>query len=135
MIAKPLTPKLSVASQMTTTDVQEAANQGFTVIINNRPDNEETGQPLASEIEAFALKLGIQYIHQPVVGSNITTNDIATFAKLIEDTPGKLLAHCRTGTRCTMLWALSQKGKQSADDILARAKTAGYELEKLRDRL
>lgn len=130
-----LTKALHVTSQITLEDVQKAAEQGFTTIINNRPDGEESGQLTASEVEAVARKLGINYIHQPVVGGNITSDDVATFSQLIDDQAGKVLAHCRTGTRCTMLWALSQAGKQSADSLLATAKKAGYDLEQLRDRL
>lgn len=130
-----LTKALHVTSQITLQDVQKAAEQGFTTIINNRPDGEESGQLTASEVEAVARKLGINYIHQPVVGGNITSDDVATFSQLIDDQAGKVLAHCRTGTRCTMLWALSQAGKQSADSLLATAKKAGYDLEQLRDRL
>jgi uncharacterized protein (TIGR01244 family) len=69
------------------------------------------------------------------VGANITPADVETFGRLIEATPGKILAHCRTGTRCTMLWLLSQAGKQPADTLLARAREAGYDLEVLRPRL
>lgn len=130
-----LTKALHVTSQITLEDVQKAAEQGFTTIINNRPDGEEAGQLTASEVEAVARKLGINYIHQPVVGGNITPDDVTTFSQLIDDQTGKILAHCRTGTRCTMLWALSQAGKQPADELLATAKKAGYDLEQLRDRL
>ena len=135
MQAKQLTSELYVTSQITLEDVQTAAEQGFTSIINNRPDGEEADQLTASEVEAVAQQMGIRYIHQPVVGGNISADDVATFSRLINDQPGKVLAHCRTGTRCTMLWALSQAGKQSADSLLATAKKAGYDLEQLRDRL
>ncbi|MFZ5653882.1 MAG: TIGR01244 family sulfur transferase [Pseudomonadota bacterium] len=135
MIGKSLTPRLAVASQITPADVAEIAAAGYTAIINNRPDGEEPGQPTAAEVEAAARAAGLSYIHQPVVGANITPADVETFARLIEETPGKILAHCRTGTRCTMLWLLSQAGKQSADALLARAREAGYDLEALRPRL
>ncbi|MGB5147850.1 MAG: TIGR01244 family sulfur transferase [Porticoccaceae bacterium] len=135
MISKELTPRLHVASQITVADVKQAAAEGFAAIINNRPDGEEPGQPPAAEIEAAAKAAGLAYIHQPVVGTNITDADVATFGHLIEATPGKILAHCRTGTRCTMLWVLSQAGQQSADALLATARRAGYDLEPLRPRI
>jgi sulfide:quinone oxidoreductase len=135
MISKELTPRLHVAGQITVADVKQAAAEGFTAIINNRPDGEESGQPPAAEIEAAAKAAGLAYIHQPVVGSNITDADVATFGRLIEATPGKLLAHCRSGTRCTMLWVLSQAGTHTPDELLAAARRAGYDLEPLRSRL
>ncbi len=135
MIGKSLTPRLAVASQITPAEVAQIAAAGYTAIINNRPDGEEPGQPTAAEVEAAAGPAGLSYIHQPVVGTNITPADVETFGRLIEETPGKILAHCRTGTRCTMLWLLSQSGKQSADALLAKARAAGYDLEALRPRL
>jgi sulfide:quinone oxidoreductase len=135
VISKELTPRLHVASQITVADVKQAAAEGFAAIINNRPDGEEPGQPPAAEIEAAAKAAGLAYIHQPVVGSNITDADVATFGHLIEATPGKILAHCRTGTRCTMLWVLSQAGTETPDELLAAARRAGYDLEPLRSRL
>ncbi len=135
MITKQLTAKLHVAGQITADDVKQAAAQGFTAIINNRPDGEEPGQPLAAEIAAAAKAAGLAYVHQPVVGSNISDADVGTFARLVTETPGKILAHCRTGTRCTMLWMLSRAGTQPADELIATARAAGYDLEALRSRL
>ena len=135
MIGKTLTPKLAVASQITPDDVARIAAEGYTTILNNRPDGEEPGQPRAAEVEAAARAAGIAYIHQPVVGTNLTAADVETFGRLLEETPGRILAHCRTGTRCTMLWLLSQAGKQPADTLLATARQAGYDLEALRPRL
>lgn len=135
MISKQLTAKLHVAGQITADDVKQAAAEGFTAIINNRPDGEDSGQPPAAEIAAAAKAVGLAYVHQPVVGSNISDADVGTFARLVAETPGKILAHCRTGTRCTMLWVLSEAGTQSADALLATARTAGYDLEPLRARL
>ncbi|MGE3295809.1 MAG: TIGR01244 family sulfur transferase [Porticoccaceae bacterium] len=135
MISKQLTAKLHVAGQITVADLKQAAAEGFTTIINNRPDGEEPGQPPAAQIEAAARAAGLAYVHQPVVGTNITDTDVATFGRLIEATPGKILAHCRTGTRCTMLWVLSQAGTQTPDALLATARRAGYDLEPLRPRI
>lgn len=135
MIGKALTPRLAVAGQITPADVARIAAEGYTAILNNRPDGEEPGQPPAAEVEAAARAAGLAYIHQPVVGTNITAADVETFGRLLEETPGRILAHCRTGTRCTMLWLLSQSGKQPADALLATAREAGYDLEALRPRL
>ncbi len=135
MIGKPLTPALSVAGQITADDIAQIAADGYTVILNNRPDGEEPGQPTADEVATTARAAGLTYIHQPVVGTNITPADVAAFGQLLDAKPGKILAHCRTGTRCTMLWLLSQSGKQPADQLLATARRAGYDLEALRPRL
>ena len=54
-----LTPNLAVAPQISLEEVNDAAQQGFTRIINNRPDGEDVGQPTGAEIEAAAKALGV----------------------------------------------------------------------------
>ena len=70
-----------------------------------------------------------------MVGSNIAETDIDGFDAIVSlaDTP--VLAFCRTGTRCTTLWALSQAAEQDNQSILTTAGQAGYDLSKLADRL
>lgn len=135
MDSKQLTPKLHVASQITKDDVPTIAAQGFKVILNNRPDGEGEGQALAAEIEAAAKAHGLQYIYQPVVGTAITDQNAEDFGATIAANDGPIFAHCRTGTRCTILWMLSQAKSQGADELLATAAKAGYSLEQVRGRL
>jgi len=135
MDSKQLTPQLHVASQISKDDIPTIAAQGFKMILNNRPDGEGEGQPLAAEIEAEAKAHGIEYIYQPVVGTAITDENAENFGATIAANEGPIFAHCRTGTRCTILWMLSQAKDQSADELLATAAKAGYSLEQVRGRL
>ena len=50
------------------------------------------------------------------------------FGAALADRPGPVLAYCRSGTRSATLWALSQSGKRSAEEILGMAADAGYDL-------
>ena len=43
----------------------------------------------------------------------------------------KVLAYCASGTRSSILWALSSAGTLPTDEILAAAAAAGYELHHL----
>ena len=79
--------------------------------------------------------MGIAYLYQPVSSKEITTQEADRFILAVDQAQGKVLAHCRTGTRTATLWALSQRDKQNVDDILATAKQMGYDLEFLRSRL
>ncbi|HWW11077.1 MAG TPA: sulfur transferase domain-containing protein, partial [Brevundimonas sp.] len=65
---KPLSPHVSAASQLRPEDMSVFRAQGFASIINNRPDDEEVGQPSSAEIEAAALAAGLSYLHAPVRG-------------------------------------------------------------------
>jgi sulfide:quinone oxidoreductase len=58
MIApRALAPQLAVAGQVRVEDMAGIATR-YAMLINNRPDGEEPGQPLSAELEAAARKLG-----------------------------------------------------------------------------
>ena len=61
-----LTDRILVSPQISVEQVGEAKAQGVTLIINNRPDDEEPGQVNGAEIEAAAQAAGIAYLSVPV---------------------------------------------------------------------
>jgi sulfide:quinone oxidoreductase len=135
MAPKTLTDQLSVSPQLSPEDIDAAAARGVRLIINNRPDGEEAGQPSSAALAARADAAGIDYRHIPVVVGKIGDDDVAAFANALDDADGPVLAFCRTGTRAATLWALTQAGRQSADAILKTAADAGYDLSALRPKL
>lgn len=130
-----LTDSLFVAEQLQPEDMAELARAGFKMVINNRPDGEAEGQPTSAEMAAAAEAAGLEYAHQPVVGSNISGTDIDGFDAIVSLAETPILAFCRTGTRCTTLWALSQASELDNRTILETAAQAGYDLSGLVDRL
>ena len=121
-----------VAGQLMPEDIAEAAEQGVTMIVNNRPDGEQPGQPAGSEIEAAAQAAGIEYRHIPVQGG-LSPDQVQAMAEAIEATKGTMLAFCASGTRSTYLWALARaQGGEDAEAIVAKAAGAGYDLTPLR---
>ena len=132
---KKLTDDLSVSVQLSVEDVAAAKAAGFRTILNNRPDGESADQPDSSEIEAAATAAGLTYIHQPVISGQISDQNIDDFGRTLASAQGPVLAFCRTGTRCTCLWALSQAPQRELDDIADRAAGAGYDLSGMMSRL
>ncbi len=49
----------------------------------------------------------------------------------LEGSEGPVFCYCRSGTRSTTLWALSQAGKMPAGEIIAEAAAAGYDMSHL----
>ncbi|MEO7178269.1 MAG: TIGR01244 family sulfur transferase, partial [Allosphingosinicella sp.] len=82
--------------QLTVGDVDEAAGQGVRLIVNNRPDGEEPGQPSSAQIEAAARAAGLDYRHIPIAGG-FPPEQVEAMARSLEQ--GPVLAFCRTGTR------------------------------------
>lgn len=130
-----LTDDVSVAPQLTPEDVA-GISANFKSILCNRPDHEGgADQPLYADIERLAEAAGMTVEYQPVSSKEISDNDVDDFEDHIDSMPKPVLAYCRSGTRCTVLWALSQAGKQSADEILKTTTSAGYSLDLLRPRI
>ncbi|MGE0178193.1 MAG: TIGR01244 family sulfur transferase [Sphingomonas sp.] len=124
-----------VAGQIDTPDIAEAKALGVTRIVNNRPDDEEPGQPPSAVIEAAARAAGLDYRHIPVAGG-LSTDQIEAMAAAFDETPGYILAFCRSGTRSTYLWALARKAAgDDGAEIMRRATETGYDLSPLRDHL
>ena len=116
-----------VAGQIAPEDVADLAAAGVTIIVNNRPDGEEPGQPAGAEIEAAAKAAGIGYRYVPVAGG-FTAEGVNAMAEATE-APGRTLAFCKSGTRSALLWALA-RARQGDDpeELEAKASAAGYDL-------
>ena len=110
---RPLTPELCVAPQLPAEAMAEVARAGFASVINNRPDFEGgPDQPTSAAIEAAARAAGLEYRHLPVAPGYQSPEEAAAFAQLLRELPKPVLAFCRTGTRSTKLFVLSQQAPQ-----------------------
>jgi sulfide:quinone oxidoreductase len=126
-----LTENLSVSPQITAADIDGIAAQGFKTILCNRPDGEADDQPDYASLEAAAIDSGVNLIYQPVSPKMATSDNVVDFANTVNNADAPILAYCRTGTRCTILWALGESANGVAiEDIVATAAKAGYDLSK-----
>lgn len=130
-----LTPFISVSEQLTPADVAVAASEGFRTIINNRPDHESEDQPASAALAERCAELGIAYHDLPVVPGQVTDEQVDAFAGLLETSQGPVLAFCRTGTRSTTLWALSEARHLEPPAVIKAAAAAGYDISGLTERL
>ena len=125
-----------VASQIGPAELKDVAALGVAVVINNRPDHEEPGQPTGAEIEDAARKAGLAYVEIPVESMNIAEAQLDALQAMIASAKGPLLAYCRTGTRSTVLRAMAlARAGAPIDALISEAAQAGYDLEGLRSRL
>ena len=129
-----LTKNLYVSPQITVDQVAEAKALGVTVIINNRPDDEEPGQTNGAEIEAAAKAAGIAYAAVPVAHGGFAPWQLDGMAAAFDQAgEGKVLAYCRSGTRSTLLWALTRARAGDHPAALSeQAESAGYDLTPVR---
>ena len=100
-----LTPDFAVAPQLQPSDMAAVAAAGFKSVIINRPDYESgPNQPTAAEVSTAAKAAGLAVEYQPVVSGGMTAQDVERFTELLESMPKPILAYCRSGTRCTVLY-------------------------------
>ena len=122
----PLTPELSVASStLDRADIEALAQQGVRTIINNRPDGEDRRQLPAAEAKRLCEALGIDYRHIPITAASLSRADVEVFAATLRDAAPPVVAHCRSGTRSTLLWALARL-RQGADPFALVAEAARH---------
>ena len=127
MNIRQLDDRTMISGQLRPDEVAGLAEQGVTLIVNNRPDGEEPGQPLGVEIEEAATAAGIAYRSIPII-RGIGPADADAMNDALAASPGKVLAFCRSGTRSALAWALAQ-GDQGMprEEIQRRLAGAGVD--------
>jgi uncharacterized protein (TIGR01244 family) len=127
---------ISVAPQIAVEQVAEIAAAGFKTIVNNRPDDEDAGQPSGDAIRAAAEAAGLKYVSIPVTHAGFSHPQIDAMTQALTDADGPVLAYCRSGTRSCNLWALAAaKAGRNPNLLLAQAEDAGYDLRGIRPML
>ncbi|RDV01558.1 TIGR01244 family phosphatase [Sphingorhabdus pulchriflava] len=128
-----LTDNIYAAPQISLEDVTEAAKIGVKLIINNRPEGESDDQIPGADIETAARAAGIDYVAIPVTHAGFSEPQVVAMAKALDGAAGPVLAYCRSGTRSTLLWALSEASQGGDPDSLTNmAAKAGYDVSPVR---
>lgn len=120
-----LMPGLSVAGRLDRADIDALARAGVRTIVNNRPDGEDPGQLPAAEAEQLAATHGIAYHHIPITAATLTRGDVDAFAATLRDAAQPVVAHCRSGTRSALLWALTRM-REGADPLALISEAARH---------
>ena len=117
-----------VSGQVAPHEVASLAADGVTVLVNNRPDAEEAGQPLAADIEAAAQAAGISYHFVPII-RGIGPADVEVMQQALREMgEGKLLAFCRSGTRSAFAVSLAHREEgASREEVEQRLTQAGFD--------
>ncbi len=105
-----LAPEVYVCGQLFENDVRLLARQGVRSIMNNRPDNESIGQPLAADLGRVADEAGMHYVHFPVNPVSITPQDAREFGDACDELERPLVIFCRSGARSTRIWEMAESG-------------------------
>ena len=136
MQIRQVTPRYSVAPQISPEDFEAIRAEGYTTVICNRPDEENPAPLQAAAMEQAAKAAGLTFEVIPLTHQTMTPDNIAKQDAIVAASDGPVLAYCASGTRCTVIWALARAAEgMPADEILKTAAEAGYDLSGLRPRL
>jgi uncharacterized protein (TIGR01244 family) len=126
---KSLDEQTLVSGQISVADLEEARRHGVTMVINNRPDDEDPDQPTSAEIEAAAEAAGLDYRHIPI-GRGMGPAQIEEMVSARSELgDGKMLAYCRSGMRSTLAWAVACREQGvPRQELEEKAYGAGFSL-------
>ncbi len=126
-----VTDNFYVSSQISEEHINYFKEQGFNLVICNRPNGEESGQTDFELIEASCKQAEIDFVNLPMIPGSLST-ELITETKVLIDKNVKTLAYCRTGTRCINIWACANAIDNDVDETIELATDAGYDLDHLR---
>ena len=120
-----------VSPQINEEDLDHIKNEGFSLVVCNRPNGEEESQIDFEIIQKRCESIGLTFINLPMIPGNLESELIRETKKIL-DKNKKTLAYCRTGTRCINLWACANVFEADVDETIENATEAGYDLDHLR---
>ena len=132
MDIRALTPGYAVSPQIDLADLPALKAAGYMTVIDNRPDHEIDASLHTEAMRAAAEGLGLVFVANPVIGGQITMDNVTAQGEAIASATGPVLAYCASGNRSSIVWALSQAGTRPIDELIAIPARHGYQLEHLR---
>lgn len=123
-----LDEKTMVSGQIRPDEVAQLKQLGVSMIVCNRPDGEEPGQPTAAAVEDAAQAAGLEFRNVPIV-RGIGPSDAESMEEALEAADGKVLAYCRSGNRSALTWAVARRRQgASIEELEEAAARAGIDL-------
>lgn len=124
-----ITEKLSVSEQPNVKGIKLFRDQGFMTLLNNRPENEDPAQPSSEAERQEAERCGLTYAFVPITSETITEADVRAFQRVLEGSPGPVVAHCKTGTRSLNLYLIGEAldGRLAAEEVIEFGRSRGFD--------
>ncbi|PFG63340.1 sulfide:quinone oxidoreductase [Thioclava sp. ES.031] len=128
MEPRKLSDDFSVSPQIEPEDVAKLAEMGFRTLITNRPDEEvEDDKYLSANIAKLCAQYGLNYHYLPYYPGEMTFDLVHDYEAIMNTAPKPAFGYCRSGTRSSHLWGMSQAGRMDLDKIIEAAANAGYD--------
>jgi uncharacterized protein (TIGR01244 family) len=133
MTIKPTsTPGITIADQPTEDDLRGLKADGYSGVVNLRNDGEPE-QPLDTAEEGERVRaLGMDYLHYGVGSAPLTEEGVASVCDFLDrHAGGKVLVHCRKGSRAAALVLLREAKARNwtGDEALTQGRALGLGVE------
>jgi uncharacterized protein (TIGR01244 family) len=135
MDIRALTPDYAVSPQIEPADLPAIKAAGYVTIIDNRPDGEVPPHLHGAVMQSAAQAIGLAFVANPVIGGQLTMDNVTVQGAAIAASPGPVLAYCASGNRSSVVWALANAGKRPVDELVGLPARFGYQLDHLRPQI
>jgi len=131
-----ITPQFAVTGALAPADFAAAASMGFRAVLSNLPDGELPGAPGSAAARELAARAGLGFAHVPVRKGDMGLEAIAeAMLAALGGLKAPVLAHCASGQRSALAYAVAAARCQSAERVLAALTSAGFAFAPLRAEL
>ena len=130
----PVTPAITIGDQPTEDDLLDCKYEGFVGVVNLRHDGEPE-QPMSTADEGAKVRaLGMEYLHLGVGGAPLAdpgVSQVCDFIDRLTAGEGKVLVHCRKGSRAIAIVLLQQARAQgwSVAETFEKGRAMGLQLD------
>ncbi|MDU3074762.1 MAG: bifunctional sulfur transferase/dioxygenase Blh [Mixta calida] len=115
---------VSFSDALSAGDFERLQQQGYSLIVNNRPDAEPDSLLSHQEERELAAQCGMDYVFLPFTFDSLTWEEVYAFHYVLRKGK-KTLAHCRSGSRSASLFLLYELHTGVIDEATFRVKCAG----------
>lgn len=131
-----VTPDFAIGPQLAADDFAALRAAGFASVLNARPDDEAGDYLAAHEAGHRAAASGLAYAHAPAENHAIFEPEVIDrFEEALATLPAPIFAHCKSGTRAAILWALVASRYHPVERVIATLRAAGQDLDFLEQEL
>ena len=135
MDIRAITPDYAVSPQIEPGDLGAIKAAGYVTVIDNRPDGEIPPHLHAAVMRRAAEALGLVFVANPVIGGQLTMDNVTAQGAAIAASSGPVFAYCASGNRSSIVWALANAGNRPADELVGLPARFGYQLDLLRPQI
>lgn len=130
-----ITHQLTISDQPDLATLTTLKKEGFTHIVNLRPDGESPTAPNHKTASHTAHEAGLHYHYLPISLQTLTRADVRAFQQILQNTKGPIFAHCASGKRVMSLYTLglALDGYIRADEILSFGRNHGFDIQEAFD--